>query len=197
MASEVEICNLGLSHVTAYGIQSLDERTKEARECKRLYAPARDAMLESHDWAIARKRKPLALLDETYSGWDYAYAWPSDCIMPRRIYDPAEAMGSEKIKFEFAVNDALNRRVILTNEAEAELIYTAKVTDANLYTSMMIDALSYRLASDLALPLRSDSNLQKDMLNQFLSRVAAAEASVSNAEEKPPETKSDFHKARD
>lgn len=197
MASELDICNAGLSHVTAYGIQDLNERTKEARECKRLYPIARDAMLEAHDWAVARKRKPLALLAETYSGWDYAYAWPTDCIMPRKIYDPAECEGSEPIKFEFGANDALNRRVILTNEPEAELIYTAKVTDANLFTSMMIDALSFRLASDLALPLRSDLKLQATMKNQFLAMVSAAQASVANAEEKKPETKSDFHKARD
>lgn len=197
MASELDICNAGLSHVSAYGIQSLDERTKEARECKRLYPIARDAMLESHDWAIARKRVALALLSDTYSGWDYAYAWPADCIMPRKIYDEGECAGSEKIKFEFGVSAALNRRVILTNKEDAELIYTAKVTDANLYTTMMIDALSFRLASDLALPLRSDSKLQASMKNQFIGMISAAQASVANAEEKPPETKSDFHKARD
>lgn len=197
MSSALQICNLALSHVSAYGIQALTEKTKEARECNRLYEPARDAMLEAHDWPIARKRKDLSLLDETYSGWDYAYSWPTDCIMPRRIWDPAEGKGSEKIKFEFGVNNDLNRRIILTDQEDAELIYTAKVTDANLYTAMMIDALSFRLASDLAIPLRSDSKLQALMRNEFLSRISAAQASVANAEEKPPETVSDFQKARD
>lgn len=196
MASTVDICNLGLSHVAAYPINNLDERTKEARECKRLFPIARDAMLEAHDWGVARKQVALALLDEEVPGWDYVYAWPTDCLVPRKIYDPAEAPGSTPIKYEFRVNDDLNRRVIVTNQEDAELIYTAKVTDANLFTSMMVDALGFRLASDLAIPLRSDSKLQVSMLNQFLSRVSAAQASSANAEEKPPETKSDFHKAR-
>lgn len=196
MANTLDICNLALSHVAAYPIQSLDERTKEARECKRLYSVARDAMLEAHDWGIARKQAALALLDEEVSGWDYVYAWPTDCIVPRKIYDPSEVAGSTPIKFEFRVNEDLNRRVIVTNEEDAELIYTAKITDANLFTSMMVDALGFRLASDLAIPLRSDSKLQVSMLNQFLARVTAAQASSANAEEKPPETISDFQKAR-
>jgi hypothetical protein len=196
MSSAVEICNLGLSHLGAYGILDLEERTKEARECKRLYPIARDAMLESHDWGVVRKRKSMALLEDTYSGFLYAYSWPQDCIMPRKIYDAAEVPGSEPIKFEFGVNDGLNRRIILTDQEDAEIIYTAKVTDANLYTSMMIDALGYRLAAELSIPLRTDSNLRDKMMNVFLRLVSAAQQSSANGEEKKPETISDFQKAR-
>lgn len=196
MPSELDICNLALSHVAAYPIQSLDERTKEARECKRLYSVARDAMLEAHDWGVARKREALALLADTYSGWDFAYAWPVDCLAPRKIYDPSEANNTVPLKFEIGVNDALNRRIILTDEEDAELIYTAKITDANLFTSMMVDALGFRLAADLAIPLRSDSRLQEKMMNQFLARVISAQASSANSEEKQPDKISEFQKAR-
>lgn len=197
MAASLDICNLALSHLSAYPIQALTERTKEARECSRLYPIARDAMLESHDWGVARKQQLLAELDLEISGWDFVYAWPTDCLAPRKIYDPAECAGSAKIKYDIGVNEDLNRRLILTNEEDAELIYTARITDANLFTAMMVDALGYRLAADLAIPLRSDSNLATKMMRQFGAMIISAQASSANSEENQPETKSDFHKARD
>lgn len=197
MSATIDICNLALSHLGAYAIQALDEKTKEARECNRLYPVARDAMLEAHDWGVARKTAALALLDETISGWDYVYAWPSDCLAPRKLYDAAYVAGKDPLRYETGVNAALNRRVILTDEEDAELVYTAQLTNPNLYTAMMVDALGYRLASDLAVPLRSDSGLQKSLMNQFLMMISAAQRSAANSEEKPPQAKSSFHQARD
>lgn len=210
MPSAVETCNLALSHVGAYGIQALSDRTKEARECNRLYDPSRRAMLEAHDWSVARKREALALRSETYSGWDYAYSWPTDCIAPRKIYDESGSLTGTvydpendtyyqagKVKFEVAVNDDLNRRIILTDKEDAELIYTADLEDVNLFTSLMVQAHAYRLAADLAIPLRADSKLGQQMLNAFNSLVATAQAVNANAEQKDPKnTISDFQKAR-
>lgn len=207
---EVAICNLALSHLGAYPIQALTESTKEARECKRLYATARDSTLEAHDWSFARKSKVLGLLVQTYPGWTYAYEWPSDCIAPRKIYDPSgdtadgTALNREtdqidiigKIEFDVGANDALNRRVILTNEEDATLIYTAKVTDANMFSPGFIDALSWRLASDLALPLRADGNLQKAHFNQFRLIVGQSQSSNANAAHKRPDSSSSFTRAR-
>lgn len=209
MSSQIEICNLALSHLGAYPIQALTDRTKEARECNRLYGPARDAMLEAHDWGAARKRKILALLEDTYSGWDFAYSWPSDCLVPRKIYDGTgdltgtvydpetdRYIQTGKIEYEIGVNDDLNRKLILTDKEDAELIYTAKVTDANLYTPMMVQALGYRLAADLAVPIRADSKLGQNMLNAFFRTVGEAQASSANAEQKKPDVISDFQRSR-
>lgn len=196
MSSQLDVYNLALSHVSAAAVQSLTERTKEARECNKLYPVARDSMLESHDWGVARKRKVLALLEETYSGWDYAYAWPADCVAPRKIYDATEANNTVPIPYDIGVNDALNRRIILTNEEDAELIYTAKVENVTLFSAMMVDALGYRLAADLAVPLRSDSRLQRSLMSQFLGLVSSAQTNAANTEEQQPDKISDFQKAR-
>lgn len=207
---EVAICNLALSHLGAYPIQALTEATKEARECKRLYATARDSALEAHDWSFARKQKVLGLLVDTYSGWTYAYEWPSDCIIPRKIYDPSgdTADGTVidretdqvqiigRIPFEVGANASLNRRVILTNEEDAELIYTAKVTDPNMFSPGFIDALSWRLASDLAMPLRADKALQQQHFNQFRLIIGQSQSSNANASHNKPDSSSSFVRAR-
>lgn len=199
MSSVVEICSLALSHVGGYYLESLDEPRKEARECKRLYAPARDATLEVFDWGFARKRLALGLLADTVDGWDYVYAWPSDCAMPRRIYDPSNPENTQEtdpIPMDLGVNSALSKRTIMTDQEDAILIYTAKVEDSNVYTASFVDALSWRLASDLAIPLRSDSKLQQNFLQQFRLRIGEAGVSSANADKKKPSSVSSFQSAR-
>lgn len=207
MASTVDACSLALSHIGGYTIQSLDDPTKEARECKRLAIPARDATLEAGDWGFARKSVALALLSYTRPGWSYAYAWPSDCLMPRRIYDPSregadvdpatlDSLGDDPIPFEVGVNDALNARIILTNQVSAIVVYTARVTDANLFSPTFIDAWSWRLAADLAIPIRSDSALQQKMLAQFERRIGQAGQNSANAEYRKPNPVSSYKRAR-
>lgn len=194
----VDVCNLALSHVGAFPIQSINEATKEARECKRLYLTAKDATLEAFDWGFARKEKALGELSGsgvTRSGWDYSYEWPSDCIIPRRIYNSADKF--KKIDFEIGVSDDLNKRLILCNEEDAILIYTAAVSNANLFTPTFKEALGYRLASELAFPLRAKQDLKATLFREFLLKIGAAQESNANAGDKDHSTEtSSFQDAR-
>lgn len=129
MASEVSICNLALNHIGAYAIASLSDATKEARDCNTLYSYARDSVLRDHKWAFATKRLTLALLTDTYSGWDYAYQYPTDCLIAyeiyneygdnsRQVYDSEtdSYVSSGKIEFEICAASSLTSKVILTNK---------------------------------------------------------------------------------
>ena len=59
MASEVDICNLALSHLgDTATIASLDppEGSAQAEHCARFYPIARDSLLEMHAWGFATSR---------------------------------------------------------------------------------------------------------------------------------------------
>lgn len=212
MASEVQICNLALSHVGAFRIQSLDDATKEAQECNTLYDPTRDAVLRDHKWGFATKRLVLALLPDTYSGWTYAYQYPSDCLAAREIYNPLNSSNqgccndpncnnscqsvSKKIDFEIITNDNKDARIVLTNQEDAELIYTAKVTDPNLFDAQFIQALSRLLASDLAVPLRADSHMESQQFKKYLYILGLAQATDSNEQQKKVDDSNSFVQSR-
>lgn len=198
MSSVIQICNLALSHIGAYRIQSFEENTKEARECRSLYDTARDAVLADHDWGFARKRINLALSAEAYTGWTYTYEYPTDCLVARRIElntgtstvcddDEYSCTQIEKVEYEVAVNADLNGRVILTNQENAELVYTAKVQDTNLFDPLFIDSFSWRMAADLAQPIKGKLALQNQMLQQYLYLISRAKS--SNASEDHKKTK--------
>ena len=194
MASEVQICNLALSHLGAYSITSLTDSTrKESRECNILYDTARDSVLRDNVWSFATKRLALALLSDTYSGWTYAYQYPTDCLNIIRIhndYTPvsnlnycwnhSEYRDPGKVEFEVASDSALSNKIILTNKSDAELIYTGRVTDANMFDAEFIDALSWRLASELALPLKGSLQLSQSLFQVYLMKSGQARAASVN-----------------
>lgn len=196
MPSEIEICNMALSHIGKYPIQALTEATKEAQECKRLYALIRDSVLRDHAWNFATKRLTLALLTDEIEGWDYAYQWPIDCVRALRIYNESSDNEEDAIPFEICTNSELSSRIIATDQADAVLIYTAKVTNPNVFDALFIDALSYRMAADLSLPLRGDPKLASNMLQIYQLLLSRARPANANERKAAPDESCSFIAAR-
>jgi len=214
MASAVEICNLAISHGGAgHTIQALTESSVEARQCNLLYDKARRATLRSHPWNFATKRVTLALLTDTYTGWTYAYSYPTDCLNVIEILNPLAAIYSDysltatdrvrnryatrnKVEYKVISNDDKNARVVLCNLEDAEMEYTADITDVNMFDPLFVEALAWRLAADLSMPLRGDLQ-QFDLLERkFFREISKAAAESSNEDQKDPEDRNNYVGAR-
>lgn len=91
MSSEVDICNLALSHLgDTATVASINppEGSPQAEHCQRFYPIARDALLEMNAWGFAMKRASMALLTTTCSEWAYAYQPPSDAMNLLSVLPP-------------------------------------------------------------------------------------------------------------
>jgi hypothetical protein len=194
MSSEVEICNIALTHIKAPVIQTLNEPNESSRKCKLMYPISRDAVLRDHDWGFARKTELLAQLVETFTNWDYAYGYPTDCLQARKILDPTGAnTGTSydidadrlvqvgKVQFEVISNSAGDNRILVTNKESAELQYTKGITDTNMFDSLFIEMLGVKLAANLAIPLTGKAPLL-DAYNR-LYRQMLESAKSTNANE--------------
>ncbi len=197
MASAIEICNLALNHIGANSIQSFDSPTKEARTCKLLYATLRDETLSDHDWNFARKRISLALSTEEFSEWSYAYQWPTDCLVIRKIVNTSSSDSVDRTPYEVGANSGGNRKLILCDAENAELVYTARIEDANMYDTLFIKALSYRLAMDLAQPLRGKPEIRNLMYQSYAIQISTAKAVSGNQGQQNPDNSNAFTKARE
>jgi hypothetical protein len=157
LTTEAQLCNIALLRVgERQTIDSLEETTEAARSCKALYAPARDACLAELWWTFATQRAVLAETTEERDGWTYAYAMPSDCLAPRYVYAGIRNPAPEvRIRFASELNDAGDGFLILGDfeAADCPLIYTARIENVTLFPPVFVDALAWRLASDLALGL--------------------------------------------
>lgn len=172
MTSQVSISRLALSHIGAGTISSLTEQTPQAVQCSLHFDEARKAALRSSKWGFATRYENLALLSETYGKWQYAYAYPTDCLEARHIVQPVE--GGRPIKFEVAVNRDLDQKIILTNQDQAQLEYTADVTNPVLFDPMFVEAFAYRLAASLAMPLTRDLKNYNAMWTIFNTLMSGA-----------------------
>ena len=208
-SSVIDICNRGLIHIGAFPIQSLSEQTKEARLCNRFYPIALASTLRDFAWNFAKKNLPLALLQETFVGWEFVYAHPIDCLKARRIYDPTtDGTGKrydteagayvtpDPIKYEIVVSNDLSTKWICSNYEDAILIYTANVTNPNLFDMQFVDALGYRLGMSLAIPVKAKPALKQSLANDYAIRLTMAEASNANESKEAESSVSPYERAR-
>ena len=113
--------------------------------------------------------------------WLYSYAYPSFCIAARYILPIAPAMTApgipissvpqsespwwvkrDMIKFKTAGDQDSQgnaKKVILTNMRQAQLVFTGRVYDPNIWDELFIAAYIGRLAAKLVIPLAGDKKL--------------------------------------
>lgn len=212
MATDVDICNLALTHVgdiaTVTAINPPDGSI-QAGYCATFYPIARDALLSQHPWDFATRRVALALLTNVWPEWDYAYQLPSDCLTPLEILPPdaiddfSQSLtptvdlafpnvaylnpvfgGYVPQHFE-CERDASGNQVILSDQQYAVLRYTYTATDTGFYPAQFVMALSYQLAAMLAGPLlKGDAGVK--LADDCLQKVAywQSKATVSDANQR-------------
>ena len=180
MSSEIDICNLALSHIgDEASISSIDppEASVQAALCHRFYPIARDSLLQMHGWNFGSKRVNLAQVTNLWPEWKYAYAAPGDCmtivsVLPPNanadystqfIFTDAPGFGNnyapvvtggQYVPQQYCVEaDDLGNSVIYTNQENAMLRYQSLVSDPTKFTPLFVMTLSWKLASLLAGPI--------------------------------------------
>lgn len=187
MASEVDICNLALSHLgDSATVASIDppEGSAQAEHCQRFYPIARDSLLELHNWKFATKRTRLALLDVDSWNWTYAYAEPSDAMKIISILPPTATPIEPTADYEtMAADDGSG--LILADLEEATALYIAEVTDTMRFSPLFVTTLSWHLASMLAGPIiKGDVGAAEAKRCQQMMLYHLAQAKVSDANQR-------------
>ena len=169
MATEVSICSNALRRLGDDPITSLTDDTERARLCNSFYADTRDAVLRLHPWNFAITRASLAKLATAP-----AYGFANQFSLPTNPYC-LRVLGMEYEDYIFKIeNVATHGRVLLTDEATANILYVARITDTNLFDAMFVDVLTQKLAVDLAYPVTNSTTLQTQMQKVFEKKLSEA-----------------------
>lgn len=194
MITQTHIANMALSHVGARGtIESLNEQSVEAMSCRLWYDLARVTTLEAQDWTFARKKVELALDgDDAPLDWTYRYQYPGDCIKARSIVTPTAMnyvdetyyfsgwrYSPDTPPFEIELN-SWGVKTVVTDTPEAVLRYTADISDTTLFSRNFIFAMSYGLASMIAVKLTGKVAIKQECEEMFLKSVRNAAAIDAN-----------------
>lgn len=156
--SDIQVCNIALLRVgQRQAISSLNDTSDEAIACNALYSEARDRLLAEYGWKFAKSRAALAeLATVTRAEWDYVYSLPADCLVPLYVTseDGQRAPSPDvRIPFELEYESSLTSQVLMTDQVDAWLVYTAAIESVGLFPPHFVDALAWVLAADLALGL--------------------------------------------
>lgn len=202
--SVVDICNNALSHTgTDAFIQSLDEDSKEAKLCNRWYETTRDRMLRRFNWNFAQRRVLLADMGAPPTGWKYRYRYPTDALTVNHVYATGQwnpSMSDNEVHARLmpweVASSGDGGRTILSNVADAECIYTARVVDPNVFDPLFVDCLEFAIASNIAMPLVSNPEIMEYLRNKVRETMSEAmQVNLSEGKE-PPEMEAPSVRAR-
>lgn len=177
MTGKVEIINIALARLGESPIQSLSEGTVPANMAKVFYDPARRATLRDYTWNFSIVAARLARLSEKVIDFRFAYSLPADCLRVIRL------RRSEEPDFEGnGARFTVRGGVLCTDAEEAILEYVSDVEDTSLFDDKFIEALSYKLASELAMPVKGSSELMANYMNVYATKVTQAAAHSAGEE---------------
>lgn len=166
MASEVDICNLALSHIGQdANITSISppDGGFEADKCAMFYPIARDGLLEKAAYRFALRREALTeFADNPSTQWSYAYSLPNACIRPLAVL--LEGAIDDTAPQPYDIETMADGQMILLTNAPpgATLKFIMRQTDTTKYTPTFIEALSWRVAAYISGPITKDLKLKAE-----------------------------------
>jgi hypothetical protein len=180
ISSDVEICNMTLSHLGNYGtVENIETPTTDFEIVFSLwYTTALETFLKMTMPNFSLARKSVAVVDETVpSPFTYAFEYPDDCL---------KVLGIGNI--EDKLNDyTVEADRIYTNIEYADgmpIRYIKKITDVTAMSPEFIIGFSWFLASLVVLPITQD--LSKMQLIEKLLPSKMSALSGLNAQENRP-----------
>lgn len=200
MATDVEICNLALSHLgSGKQIGDLEtERSAEANACRQFFDTARDKALRDFEWPFATKFVDLSLIEEDpTTEWAYSYQYPSDCLFFRRILSGLRNDTTDsEVKFKIVSHGT--SQAIYTDQSEAEAEYTRSALDNENFPSDFANMCALLLAFYIAPRIAAADPFKRgDRCYQlYMIERSESETNAANEEARDVEPETDSVRAR-
>ena len=169
MSSRVDIYNMALGHIGVSSTVADElERSPERVICARYWDTCRDALFSYKDmeWKFATTKVVLADLGSPPDGWGFRYRYPNDCVNAHAILGATSFGRTQNVdaRPKFDVQFEADGRVILCDMPEAVLRYTKRVEEAERWPSSFVEAMAFRLASMIVMPLKNDPGARGNLL---------------------------------
>lgn len=193
--SAAQVANLALGAIGQRQlIDSLTEDSPEAASASLYFDQSRLEVLSAWHWKFATKRATLALSTETRSDWAFCYVAPSDMLVARCIWNGR--LGESNIPFTKELSDDGTSVLILTDQASAELVYTAKAPALGLWPPHFTSAVALRLASYMAAMLPVNPALSTALDRRAIVALLAASRLDANEGKADVPADSEFIRVR-
>lgn len=201
-SQKTQIANMTLVRI---GISKLianvdSESSTEARLIRTVFDDERDDILRDFPWPFARKIADLGLVggteDEAVNNdWQYSYRYPADCLYARRLTTVTGRNNANPPPFVIGSDD--QGQLLFTDEADAELEYTRRVTEPDQFDPIFRSALAWKIGMSIAAPLSRVKEVIQLAFSGFRFDLARAESRALNESQQDNAAESEFIRSRD
>jgi len=172
--SNVELANQALDHIGKANIASLTENSVAARKINEVFERTMYSALARSHWTFARKFATLSLVTPTAPNdwderWAHVYDLPNDCCSFIRVVPRLDVPNTEP-----QAPHQLQGAYIYTNEVDAVGEYVFETTDTLSMPSTFLDAVSFLLARNVAMPLTRKRGYWADMNDAYEIQLGLA-----------------------
>lgn len=180
------LLNIGVTDT----IESFTEDSTEAEAIEAIYEHARRVTLAAYDWSFARARATLTqhATAAPTTDWAYRYEYPTEALVIRRLVNPLGPT-AEATPFEIEVVTSAEQRTILTDLEDAEAVYTANISNVELFSEHFAEALAAQIAVMIAYGITKKRSVRADAVSAYaeLIRIAPTHDSNESIQRKPRE----------
>lgn len=207
MTSKIEIYNRALSRIGIdQFISDPNAQSKQGNLYRLWFDYCVDQCLADFPWGFATTIIAAAQLDgDPPPGWQYKYAYPTDCLAGRQITDAygARTVYANYLQWNWCqptgllrqanrpapwkvlseISGTSTRRLIATDMPQAYLLYTKRITDPNQFDPGFIDALSWRIAMEIVpafVGAPAGAQMAVTLGNQYRNALLTARAQALN-----------------
>ena len=200
-ASKTQIVNLALQRIgVSKQVANVDtENSKEAMNAKTAYDDERDYVLRDFPWPFATKYVAPGLVAGSSTvaanlDWNYSYRYPSDAVYVRRILSALGRNDPDPPPFKVGRDD--QGRLIYTNQAEAQIEYTMRVTNPEEFDPLFVSAFAWRLGWVLAPSLSRVEKIADHCLKMYAIELSKAQAGAGNEQQQEKQIEAEWIRGR-
>lgn len=164
LTSKTQVCNLALAEIGAARISNLDTDTSaQAVACRLHFDHVRNSLLRAHPWNFATRAVALsasATAPVNSVEFDTAWALPGDMVRLIRIQGTDRDVPVSRFEIQ---GRYLHTRSLTT----CVLVYVSNAVPVNEWDDLFVDALRYKLASEIAPDLAQSPQMADAALQKF------------------------------
>lgn len=165
-------------------IQSFDEQSTEAKNCKLWYEFVRDWLLRHYSYDFARSVRALSMISVPTQEWSYSYALPEDYIrayyITQQWLNPQTKIEPPYEPMQLGLSTDQTQRLLFCNITPAYLTYTIRVTNPAVFDVGFVDTLQKCLGAFLAFPITQKALIANSVRGIAAQAIAEAEAMSAN-----------------
>jgi hypothetical protein len=174
MANDTQICNLALSYLGQGQITNLLTPTTATEQlCALNFAPVRDAVLESQDWAFAMARATLNTPSIPAPDWGMAHAFnlPNDAL--RVIW---AGNNQNENQYNAGFDWRIENGQLVCGANPVWIRYIRRVEDASKFSPLFVQAFAMRLAVEMCIATTESTTLYNQLTAMYAIKLEEAAA---------------------